>query len=106
MFSTLDLHSGYWQLPVAENDQPKTAFRPGPGMGLHQFCRVPFGLLGAPTSFQRLMDSVLHGLSFVSTYLDDILVYSLTMESRKDRLRQVFLCIRAEMDSEFTIRIS
>ena len=73
VFSTLDLHSGYWQLPVAEADQPKTAFCPGPGMGLYQFCRMPFRLSGAPASFQRLMDSVLRGLPFASTYLDDIL---------------------------------
>ena len=52
VFSTLDLHSGYWQLPVAETDQPKTAFCPGPGMGLYQFCRMPFGLSGAPAFFQ------------------------------------------------------
>jgi len=38
VFSTLDLYSGYWQLPVAEADQPKTAFCPEPGMGLYQFC--------------------------------------------------------------------
>ena len=90
VFSTLDLHSGYWQLPVAEADQPKTAFCPGPGMGLYQFCRMPFGLSGAPASFQRLMDSVLRGLPFASTYLDDILVYSPNVECHKDHLRQVF----------------
>ena len=90
MFSTLDLHSGYWQLPVAEADQPKTAFCPGPGMGLYQFCCMPFGLSGAPASFQRLMDSVLRGLPFASTYLDDILVYSHNIECHKDHLRQVF----------------
>ena len=94
VFSTLDLHSGYWQLPVAEIDQPKTAFCPGPGMGLYQFCRMPFGLTGAPASFQRLMDSVLRGLPFASTYLDDILVYSPTVESHKDHLRQVLLCLQ------------
>ena len=90
VFSTLDLHSGYWQLPVAETDQPKTAFCPGPGMGLYQFCHMPFGLSGAPTSFQRLMDSVLRGLPFASTYLYDILVYSPNVECHKDHLQQVF----------------
>ena len=37
VFSTLDLRSGYWQLPVHADDQPKTAFCPGPGFGLFQF---------------------------------------------------------------------
>ena len=52
---------------------------------------MPFGLSGAPGSFQRLMDSVLRGLPFASTYLDDILVYSPNVESHKDHLHQVFL---------------
>ena len=90
VFSTLDLHSGFWQLLIAEADQPKTAFCLGPGMGLYQFCHMPFGLSGAPVSFQRLMDSVLRGLPFASTYLDDILVYSPNVECQKDHLRQVF----------------
>ena len=76
-FTTLDLHSGYWQLPVAVADREKTAFCPGPGMGLYQFCRMPFG---APGSFQRLMDSILCGLPFVLTYIDDILIHSPTEE--------------------------
>jgi len=94
VFFTLDLHSGYCQFPVAEADQLKTAFYPGPGMGLYQFCHMPFGLSGAPASFQRLMDTVLHGLPFASTYLDDILVYSPNVEWRKDHLQQVFCCLQ------------
>ena len=62
----LDLQSGYFQLPVHPEDQEKTAFCPGPGMGLYQFKRMPFGLSGAPSSFQRLMDKILYGLSFVT----------------------------------------
>ena len=52
IFSTLDLQSGYWQLPVNPADKDKTAFCPGPGMGVFQFLRMPFGLSGAPSSFQ------------------------------------------------------
>ena len=77
IFSTL---SGYWQLPVNPEDYEKTAFCPGPGMGLFEFCRMPFGLCGAPNSFQRLMNSVLRGLPFVAIYLDDILIHSSNIE--------------------------
>jgi len=83
IFSTLDLQSGYWQLPVNETDRAKTAFCPGPGLGLFQFCRMPFGLSGAPASFQRLMDTILRDLSFVTTYIDDVLVYSSSIEEHK-----------------------
>ena len=50
-FSTFDLKSGYWQLPVHPDDQPKTAFCPGAVFGLFEFCRMPFGFCSAPTSF-------------------------------------------------------
>ena len=90
VFSTLDLRCGYWQVPVAPEDQAKTAFCPGPGMGLYDFCCMPFGLCGAPGSFQRLMDKIFHSLSFVVIYLDDILIYSEDVTQHSDHLRQVF----------------
>ena len=65
IFSTLDLQSGYWQLPVSLDDQLKMAFCPGARMGLYEFKRIPFGLSGATSSFQRLMDKFLRGLPFV-----------------------------------------
>jgi len=61
-----------WQLPVYIADREKTAFCPGPGMGLYKFYRMPFGLTGASSSFQRLMDTTLHRLPFVTIYLDDV----------------------------------
>ena len=88
--STLHLRSGYWQLPVNPADCCKTAFCPGPGLGLFQFCRMPFGLSGAPGSFQRLMDTLFRDFSFVTTYLDDVLVHSRTAAEHKEHLRTVF----------------
>ena len=90
VFSTLDLQCGYWQLPVHPGDREKTAFSPGPGMGLFQFCRMPFGLSGAPASFQRLMDKICRGLPFTTTYLDDVLVHSATVQEHVKHLRVVF----------------
>ena len=47
-------------------------------MGLFQFCRMPFGLTGAPSTFQRMMNKIFRGLPFVTVYVDDVLVHSAT----------------------------
>ena len=94
VFTTLDLQCGYWQMPVNSTDREKTAFCPGPGMGLFQFCRMPFGLAGAPSSFQRLMNQIFRGLPFVTTYIDDVLVHSADGEEHVDHLKQVFQRLR------------
>uniref|UniRef100_A0A5S6Q567 RNA-directed DNA polymerase n=1 Tax=Trichuris muris TaxID=70415 RepID=A0A5S6Q567_TRIMR len=67
---------GFWQLPIREEDIEKTAFSPGPGMGMFEFVTMPFGLTNGPSSFQRLMDVVLEGIEFAMVYMDDILVFS------------------------------
>ena len=60
--TTLDLAKGYWQVLGNLQDQEKTAF--SSLLGLFQFKRMPFGLSGAPCTFQSLMDRVINGLSF------------------------------------------
>ena len=53
---------------------------------------MPFGLTGAPSVFQRLMDLVLRGLSYITclVYLDDIIIFGRTFEEHQERLREVF----------------
>ena len=94
-FSTLDLTSGYWQVQVAEKDQPKTAFTTP--MGLYECVRMPFGLQNAPATFQRLMTSCLGDYNFQSLliYLDDIIVFSSTFEQHLERLELVFGRLRS-----------
>jgi transposase InsO family protein len=92
VFTTLDLKSGYWQVPLAEESKQYTAFSTPDG-GLYQFRVMPFGLKGAPSTFQRLMcQEVLPGYlrKFAMVYLDDIIVYSQSYREHLRHLRLVF----------------
>ena len=94
-FSTLDLKSGYWQVPIMEPYKEKTAFRTSSGQ-LYKFNQVPFVLCNAPATFSRLMDRVFFGLHWETYlfYLDDIIVFSSTWEEHLACLRQVFEQLR------------
>lgn len=88
-FSSLDLRSGYWQIPMADHDKEKTAFVTPDG--LYEFNVMPFGLCNAPATFERMMDSVLRGLRWKTClcYLDDVVVFSATFRDHLHRLESV-----------------
>lgn len=89
-FSCMDLMSGYWQVEMEPESREHTAFITYGG--LYKFLVVPFGLTGAPSTYQRLMECVLRNLTYkiCLIYLDDILVYSKTFQDHLGHLRQVF----------------
>ncbi|GBL80842.1 Retrovirus-related Pol polyprotein from transposon 297, partial [Araneus ventricosus] len=89
-FTTLDLKSGYWQVEIRPEDREKTAFTTG--QGLWQFKVMPFGLCNAPATFERLMETILRGLSSEAclVYLDDIIIVGRTFEEHLNNLRKVF----------------
>ena len=88
-FTKLDLHSGYNQLRVREEDQYKTAFKCR--FGHFEYTVCPFGLTNAPASFQALMNQVLNPLLGVCVlvYLDDILIFSPTLEKHIEDVESV-----------------
>ncbi|XP_073792914.1 retrovirus-related Pol polyprotein from transposon opus [Danio rerio] len=88
-FSVLDLKSGYYQLEVEESDRPKTAFTTP--FGNWQFRRLPQGLTNSPAMFQRTMEKVMAGLNLqeVIAFLDDLIIFSDTLEQHEERLMKV-----------------
>ena len=90
-FSSLDLAHGYHQVPMAEKDIEKTAFRVGTG-GLFEFVKMPFGVCNGPATFMRMMDRIFGDVNFqcVLIYLDDILVPANSFEQMLERLDMVF----------------
>ena len=94
IYSSIDLRSGYWQVPLRKEDIPKTAFKTR--WGLYEFLVVPFGVSNAPAQFMNLMNDVLADYldDFVVVFLDDILVYSKTIEDHVVHLRKVLQKLR------------
>uniref|UniRef100_A0A1B8Y8L1 Gypsy retrotransposon integrase-like protein 1 n=1 Tax=Xenopus tropicalis TaxID=8364 RepID=A0A1B8Y8L1_XENTR len=95
-FTVMDLRSGYYQVPMASEDQEKTAFICP--LGFYQFTRMPQGICGAPATFQRLMEKMLGDLSprECLVYLDDIIVFGTTLEEHEQRLMNVIDRLIAE----------
>ena len=92
--STLDLSKGYWQVPVAADSRQKTAFVTP--LGKYQFKVMPFGLVGAPAVFQRMMNTLLADIiSYAGAYIDDLVIFSTSWDDHLNHLRTVFQKLRA-----------
>lgn len=96
IFSTLDMHSGYWQIRLSSDAKRKSAFTTSEG--LFQFAVLPFGLCTSPAVFQRMMDVILDDLNIkddeVFVYIDDILVATETEERHYEVLSMIFGAMR------------
>ena len=96
-FSTLDLGSAFWQVPLRKKDREKTGF--AGELGLYQWKRMPFGLCNATAHFQRLMAPTLTGVTkkygnLLMCYVDDVVIATPTLEDHIDRLDEVFGCMK------------
>ena len=94
IFTTMDLYSGYHQILMDEESVEITTFTTK--FGNYQFKVMPFGLTGAPATFQREMNRILFPFigKFVFNFIDDILIYSKSIEEHISHIRQVLEVFR------------
>jgi hypothetical protein len=95
VFSKIDLRLGYHQLKIRESDIPKTTFRTR--YGLYEYTVMSFGLTNAPAYFMYLMNKVFMEYldRFVVVFIDDILIFSKTMEEHEEHLILVLEKLRS-----------
>ncbi|GBG68112.1 hypothetical protein CBR_g2663 [Chara braunii] len=93
-YTKIDLKSGYHQIAIRPEDQHKTAFQTR--YGLCEFVVMPFGLCNAPRTFQHAMNRIFHDYldKFVVVYLDDILIFSRTVEEHAQHVDKVLSLLR------------
>ena len=96
-FTTLDLGSAFWQVPLRKQDRDKMGF--ACELGLFQWKRMPFEVCNATATFQRLMTHALRSLTkkygnLVMCYVDDVVIGIPTLEDHIERLDEVFSCMK------------
>lgn len=90
IFSTLDLASGFWHVPIHSQDTEKLAFVTN--TGLYTWRVLPFGIKTGPAIFNRVIRRILgkHRVDFACNYFDDIIVYSSSEEEHYQHLEKLF----------------
>ena len=90
VFTVLDLNSGFFQIPLRQEDKEKTAFCPGPGFPVFQFTVLPQGISGGPAACTELMNRVYDNLPFTFNFMDDSMIISKSKEQHLSHLKKCF----------------
>lgn len=101
--TTLDLNSGYWQIPLEEKSRQYTAFNDD--YNQYEFVRMPFGLVNASATFSRMMNGIMAGLigDEIYIYLNDIMIMSKDWSSHLIKLEKVFQRVQ---NANLTVKMS
>lgn len=93
-FTKLDAAHGYWQIPIHPDDTKYCSFICQEGQ--FEYVRMPFGLMNAPATYQRMNDTVLEPFlrKTCVVYLDDVIVYSKTFEEHEVHVREVMAALK------------
>lgn len=93
-FVSLDMSSGYYQIPIKDSCKHLTAFITPDG--LYQFKRAPFGLANCPAVFQRTVNKMLGKAQkkCAIAYMDDLLISGITFNECINKLEQTFILLR------------
>ncbi|XP_030596890.1 uncharacterized protein K02A2.6-like isoform X2 [Archocentrus centrarchus] len=91
-FTKLDASQGFWQLKLDESSTKYCTFNTP--FGRYCFLRMPFGIISASEIFHRAMEHIIEGLEGVRVYVDDIIIWSSTMQEHKERLTRVLERVR------------
>ena len=102
ILSVTDLQSGYLQVPIRPEDVPKTQFITP--FGSYSYKVLPMGLSNSGPTFQALINKVLAKFigKFAMAYMDDILIYSQSIEEHADHMAQVLQCLQ---ENDLSIRL-
>ena len=96
LFGTIDLQSGFFQVHLHPESRPLTAFSPYCGGGHYEFTRMAMGLSSSPATFQRLMETVLRGLTWKQCliYLDDVIIFSPDFDTHLEHIETVLIRLK------------
>ena len=96
-FSSLDINSAFWTIPIRQKDRYKSAFVTQEGH--YEWISMPFGYKNAPAIFQRILSGIIKKRKldgFCVNYIDDILVFSKTFEEHLDHIEKLIIAIKEE----------
>jgi hypothetical protein len=92
VFATLDLESGFWQVPITEHSSEILTF--ATPYGRFQYTRLPFGIASAPEEFHRRVVNAMAGIKGVLVYIDDIVIFAKTKEEHDQIVAQVLEALK------------